>query len=217
MENAMSDPQHELQPEGGWAAPARPRLTPPPPSRQGWVFRGLSKLSRLFGRRELPRVFPVFNIHGRLFWPWLWFASRLMPYGKLPAPLREVLILRTAWNCRSRYEWGQHVEIALSVGVDAARIVALSRGPRAVQEPVEAAAVRACDQLCADQPIDEDTWHALAARFGEKLLIEMVVLVGHYRMLAGLLVNSGIALEPAMESVLVEFNRRATELLNTEH
>lgn len=58
----------------------------------------------------------------RLFWPWLLLASRPMPYGKLPAALRETVILRMAWRCRSRDERGQHEEIALRCGVSDAGI-----------------------------------------------------------------------------------------------
>lgn len=233
----MSEHQDALQPSGGWARPGeaqpgkvqsgearpgearidgtpgpRPRLAPPPPSRRGLVFRTVARVSRVFGRKELPRIFPVFNINSRLFWPWLLFASRLMPFGRLPAPLREKLILRTAWNCRSRYEWGQHVEIALAAGVSEAEIVALARGPESVDDPVDAAALRACDELCHCKLISDTTWHTLAAHFSEKLLIEIIILVGHYEMVAALLINSGIELEPTIETVLTEFNLRAAAI-----
>lgn len=211
----MKNPQDELRPSGGWASPERPRLAPPPPSRRGLMFRAVARASRLLGRKDLPRIFPVFNINSRLFWPWLLFASRLMPFGRLPAPLREKLILRTAWNCRSRYEWGQHVEIALAVGVSEAEIVNLARGPEAIGDPLEAAALRACDELCHGKLIGEDTWRILAARFSEKLLIEIMILVGHYEMVAAFLINSGIELEPSIETVLTEFNIRARTIRAT--
>jgi len=93
----------EIAPEGGWLHMETPRLVAPPPRERGWLFRSLSLLAKRLGRTQMPDVFTVFHINARLFWPWLFFASRLMPRGRLPAKVREKIILRTGWNCRSRY------------------------------------------------------------------------------------------------------------------
>lgn len=207
----MTAVEDYLQPEGGWRQPVETRLPPPPPSQRGVAFRAISGVSKLFGREELPRIFPVLNTNRRLFWPWLWFASRLMPFGRLPADLREKLILRTAWHCRSRYEWGQHVEIALSAGVSDADIVALATGHDDA-DPSHAAALRACDDLCREKLISDANWQVLAGHFKPAALVEITVLVGHYEMVAGLLINSGIDLEPSIDAVLADFNRRARDV-----
>ncbi len=200
-----------LEPGGGWAAPARIRLVPPPPAERGLLFRALSRVSVFFGRPELPNIFPVLHLHPGLFWTWLAFASRLMPYGKLDARIREKLILRTAWNCRSRYEWGQHVDLALSVGVRDAEIVDLTRGPDALGDRVEQALLRACDELCATSFVAESTWQVLSERFDRSRLVEIVMLVGHYRMLAGFLNSAGLALEAPIEEKLAAFHRRIAQ------
>lgn len=208
----MEEKQDFLKPQAGWAQPQATRIPPPLPAHRGILFRTASGAARLFGRRELPTIFPVFNIHRRLFWPWLLFASQMMPFGRLPKALREMLILRTAWHCRSRYEWGQHVEIALAAGVTDAQIVALSQGPNYLEDPVEKVAVQACDELCRSGLISEDTWQRLSDSFDDKTIIEITLLVGHYRMVAGLLINSGIALEAPIETVLQDFNTRAAAM-----
>lgn len=196
-----------LAPEGGWAAPAHERLPAPADRDRGIAFRGLSKLSRLFGRGQLPAIFPVFHINPRLFWAWLFFASRLMPFGRLPAPSREKLILRTAWNCRSRYEWGQHVELALKHGVSDADIVALATAPQTMSAD-DALLMQACDDICRQRLIGEATWAALAKRYSQPRLIEIMILVGHYEMVAGLLINAGIELEAPVEAELQAFHCR---------
>ena len=200
-----------LAPEGGWAAPAQTRIAPPPREAHGTVFRALSRVSAAFGRPELPNVFTVLHLHPRLFWAWLFFASRLMPYGRLAAPIREKLILRTAWNCRSRYEWGQHVDLALAAGVSDAEILTVARGPQAVAVPIERALLEACDQLCTRDFVEESTWCTLAEHFDHARLIEIVMLIGHYRMLAGFLNSAGLALEPPIEERLAAFHRRVAE------
>lgn len=200
-----SDP---LQPESGWAAPASPRLPAPPPRERGLLFRTVSQVSRLFGRPDLPLVFPVIHLNPRVFWGWLFFASRLMPWGRLPAPVREKAILRVAWRCRSRYEWAQHVEIALRVGVQDQEILAVTRDPDEIENEDDRLLMRACDQFRATKLIDDDTWQALSQRYSRRDLIELLMLIGHYEMVAGLLINSGIEAEPAVEETLRALYRR---------
>ena len=136
-----------LQPAAGWAGPARPRLLPPDGADRGMVFRAVSAVSGFIGRRPVPDIFSVMHLNPRLFWAWLFFASRLMPFGRLPATLREKIILRTAWNCRSRYEWGQHVVIARQVGVSDREILAVARGAVACASVEERALMQACDEM----------------------------------------------------------------------
>ncbi len=198
----------DLAPPGGWAGPAAPRLRAPPPAQRGLVFRAVSRLSRFFGRPDVPDVFSVLHLNARLFWAWLYFASRLMPWGRLPAKERELIILRTAWNCRSRYEWGQHVEIALRVGLADDEILRVTRGAGAFAGRPQQALIAACDELCRDRQIGDATWQALSAGYDSKRLIEIVILVGHYVMVAGFLNSAGLALEPPTEAQLQAFLRR---------
>ncbi len=198
----------ELMPEQGWMQTASRRLAVPAPAQRGLLFRGMSGLTSLFGRAEIPDVLTVLHLNPRLFWAWLFFASRLMPFGRLPPQEREKIILRTGWNCRSRYEWGQHVEIALGVGVSDEDIRRVAEGPAAWTVPRERALMLACDEVHRDKCIAEATWQLLAAHYSEKLLIEIVMLIGHYEMIAGFLNSAGVRLEPAMEENLQAFHRR---------
>ena len=65
-----------------------------------------------------------------------------------------------------------------------------------------------CDQLCQQRLLDEENWLALNKRYTQKQVIELTMLVGHYVMVAGLLVNAGIKLEPSSERVLQDFYER---------
>ena len=199
-----------LQPEPGWFE-ATGRLPAPVPTGRKPLFRALSGVARLMGRSEVPDVIALLGHYPRLFWPWLAFASRMMPYGKLPPVTREKLILRTAWNCRSRYEWGQHVEIGLRAGVTDAEIVAVARGPEGWAADRDAAALDACEELCRDKRVSAATWARLQARFSEEQLVELTLLVGHYEMLAGFLNSAGLGLEPMIEAELQGFYRRVAE------
>lgn len=197
----------ELVPANGWVTHSQVRLPAPPPKERGWLFRLVGKFSKLLGRADVPDVITVLHIQPRLFWPWLLFASRLMPYGKLPAAVREKVILRTGWNCRSRYEWGQHVEIALRLGVTAAEIRCLALTPEQEPKGLDRLALLACDELCQHAVISEPTWQALLAQLGRKKTLELMMLVGHYQMIAGVLNSAGLVLEPNIEQVLAEFHQ----------
>jgi alkylhydroperoxidase family enzyme len=196
-----------LQPEHGWFE-TTDRLPAPAPTGRKPLFRALSGVARLMGRSEVPDVIALLGHYPRLFWPWLAFASRMMPYGTLPPVTREKLILRTAWNCRSRYEWGQHVEIGLRAGLTDAEIVAVARGPEGWATDRDAAALDACEELCRDKRVSAATWARLQARFSNEQLVELTLLVGHYEMLAGFLNSAGLGLEPVIEAELQGFYRR---------
>lgn len=202
----------ELQPENGWMQTARPRLPVPPPAARGLLFRSVSLFAGVLGRSEMPDILAVINLNPRLFWAWLFFASRLMPYGLLPGPVREKIILRTGWNCRSRYEWGQHVDIGLNEGVSDAEILQVAQGPAAFSDPVERALMQACDEMHRDYAIADATWAVLAGTYSKSLLVEIVVLIGHYQMIAGFLNSAGIILEPDIEEKLQAFHRRVEAL-----
>src|SRR5207245_2181605 len=78
---------------------------------------------------------------------WLPFGTMMLT-GELPARDRELLILRTAWNCRSAYEWGQHVRIGLAAGVTQDEIDRVPPGPGAPGwSPLDAALLGAADEL----------------------------------------------------------------------
>ena len=199
--------QAGLRPAAGWTGAAQ-RIATPPPARRGMMFRGMSLVARAFGRSEMPDIFTVFHIHARLFWAWLFFASRLMPGGRLPAREREKLILRTAWLTRSLYEWGQHVDIGLRVGLSDADILRLAQGPEVCTDENERLLLQACDELVRDRHVADATWAQLAQHYSEKLLIEIVILVGHYVMVAGFLNSAGLQLEPSIAGKLQAFHQR---------
>lgn len=202
----------KLKPESGWVEVGRVRLPAPPVAARGFLFRAVSRLSGVLGRDEMPDILAVLHLNPHLFWAWLFFASRLMPYGRLVATEREKIILRTAWNCRSRYEWGQHVELALAAGVSDDEIQRVAEGSQAWADPHDRALMLACDELCRDRFIAEATWQILAQKYSDSLLVEITILIGHYEMIAGFLNSAGIELEPAIEAKLQAFYARIAKV-----
>src|SRR3954454_19201438 len=80
------------------------------------------------GTAGAPALFTTLARHRRLFRPWLRFASRLMPGGKLPRRDAELVILRVAHLCGSDYEWAHHERIGRRFGLSAAEIARAREG-----------------------------------------------------------------------------------------
>jgi alkylhydroperoxidase family enzyme len=133
-----------------------------------------------------PGLFATLGRHRRLFRPWLRFAGRLMPGGKLPRKDAELVILRVAALCDSPYEWGHHERIARRFGLDAEAIGRVRGGAGAGGWSARQDAIlRAVDELHESRTLGDPAWDALrAAGLSETELIELPMLVGHYEMLA---------------------------------
>ena len=161
---------------------------PPGTRRQTGLINAL--IARVIGRgagtQGPPAVFTTLGRHRRLFRPWLRFAARLMPGGKLPRRDAELVILRVAVLCDSAYEWTQHERIARRAGLDQADVARVRDGADAPGwSPRQAAILRAVDELHATRALGDESWESLrAAGLSETELIELPMLTGHYEMLA---------------------------------
>lgn len=143
-------------------------------------------------------IFATLARHPKLFKRWSDFGGVLLYAGVLPARDRELLILRTGWNCGSDYEWGQHVRIGLDAGLTPDEIAAIA-GEGAPDDPGwsanDALLLRAADELHRDATIGDDTWAALAATYSERQLIELCMTVGQYHLVAFTLNALGVQRE----------------------
>jgi 4-carboxymuconolactone decarboxylase len=126
--------------------------------------------------------------------------GRTLRAGRLSARHREILILRTGWNCRSDYELAQHYRLAMSIGMTGEDMARLRGGPEAPGwDPFEAVLCRAADELHAGSTLSDGTWAALAERYDEQQLIEVPMLVGYYHLVSFVLNALGVPLESGTE------------------
>jgi 4-carboxymuconolactone decarboxylase len=135
-----------------------------------------------------------------LFRRWLPFAGKLLS-GKLPARDRELLILRTAWNCQAAYEWGHHVAIGLESGLTREEIDRIPSGPGGNWPPSDSLLLQSADELHLEQRISDAAWEGLVARYDTQQLIELPMLVGHYHLVAMTLNALGVELEAQYEGL----------------
>jgi alkylhydroperoxidase family enzyme len=138
--------------------------------------------------------------HPELFQSWGPFGGFLLTRAQLPFEERELLILRTGWNCGSPYEWGQHARIAVNGGISREAVDRVAAGPDAEGwTEREASLLRAADELHANNVISDATWAALATELDERQLIEVCMLVGQYHLVAFMLNSVGVQPEPGLE------------------
>jgi alkylhydroperoxidase family enzyme len=113
---------------------------------------------------------------------------------------REMLILRMGWNCRSEYEWAQHVGIvgrAREHGLDPVRIAEGSRA--AGWDDFERVLLRVADELYRDTTVSDETWRRLTARFDTGLAMSAVMTASAYRAISMSLNAYGVQLDPGNE------------------
>lgn len=145
-------------------------------------------ISRVAGRvagTGPPNLFLTLARHRRLFRGWLRFAGRLMPRGRLPRRETELAILRVAHLRSCDYEFDHHVRLGRRAGLTDADLKRVVQGPDADGwSPRERALLHAVDRLHRGQDLDDTSWSTLRGHLDERECIELVMLAGHYEMLA---------------------------------
>jgi len=135
-----------------------------------------------------PAVFLTLGRHRRLFWGWLHFAGRLMPGGRLARREAELVILRVASLLGSEYELNQHRRLGRRAGLSVEEVAVAEGDPAAERLSArETLALRVAEEMVADQDISDVLWAELGRLFDDRERIELVLLVGHYAMLATVL------------------------------
>ena len=162
-----------------------PRVAPGNVREAGLLVSGFARMAGRVTGTEPPAVFLTLGRHRRLFWGWLLFAGALMPGGKLPRRETELVILRVATLTGNEYELTQHRRLGRRAGLAAEEIDRVAEGPDAEGWAArERLLLRVTDELHEKQDLSDETWAELRGHLDERESIELVMLVGHYTMLA---------------------------------
>jgi alkylhydroperoxidase family enzyme len=176
----------------------QPRIAPAQPRELRPLARLVAEVAGRVSGSGPPNVFTTLGRHPRLFRAWLRYSAQLMPLGRLPRRDTELVILRVAWQCRSAYEWRQHVSLALRVGLTPDEIAGVpGESPSGAFTERQRTLLAVCDEMLARRALSDATWNAVRARLGDRETIELCLLVGHYQGLASTLGALGIQIEPS--------------------
>ncbi len=157
-----------------------------------WAF------SRAAGRvmgTEPPAIFTTLGRTRGVFTGWLHFAARLMPFGSLPRRECELVILTVAQARQCRYEQEHHRQLGRRAGLTAAEIEALLGGPAVSTFSRREEVLRAsAEAIVAREDLTDPEWNRLRSVTSEREAIEVLLLAGHYDMLATVLTT--LRIEP---------------------
>jgi alkylhydroperoxidase family enzyme len=182
-----------------WIELSEPRIPPGRGRELGLFARALVPLMRRVSRGRSVNVFATLGRNRRFFRPWLMFATRLMPRGTLPRKDTELVILRTAVNCRARYEWEQHVGLARRAGLTREDVERVREGPAASGwGERQAAILNVVDELHRERFVSDATWLRASGHLSPEEMLELCMLTGHYEMVAMTLNSAGTPVEKAL-------------------
>jgi alkylhydroperoxidase family enzyme len=123
-----------------------------------------------------------------------------MPGGKLPRRETELVILRVAHLRDSKYEFDHHVRLGRRAGLVEADIDRVKKGPETPGWSArEQAILTVVDALHREGDIDDATWSALRHHLDDRECIELIMLAGHYEMLATFIAT--LRIEPDKRAV----------------
>lgn len=148
-------------------------------------------------------IFGTLAHHPDLLKRWIVFAAHVLSKSTLPPRDRELLILRTGWNCRSRYEFSQHAIIALSCDISPDEIL-LTKADRTdgAWSDHDTLLLQAADELHASSTLSDEVWAGLSATYDTAQMLDLIAAVGNYHLVAMFLNATRVALDDGVPDAL---------------
>lgn len=125
-------------------------------------------------------------------------GNRLLTQADLNPRFRELAIIRVSQLCGSRYEWAQHVPIALKAGLSLEQIekMATWRDSDLFTES-DKVVLAFTEEVVRDSRPKEETFRKAAQFLDETGLVELTISIGYWSMIAKFLKTFEIDLEEA--------------------
>jgi alkylhydroperoxidase family enzyme len=123
-------------------------------------------------------------------------SNALFTQTTIDPKLRELAILRTAKDCHSVYEWTQHVPAARHVGITDQQINAIDDWQNATCfNDVERLVLKFTDEVNASVKAGRETLEGLKRHLSAGEIIELLIIIGHWRQTASILETTEVELE----------------------
>jgi alkylhydroperoxidase family enzyme len=131
-----------------------------------------------------------------VFKPFNLLGGALIGKARLDPKLREIAILRTAKVTGSVYEWTQHVPMAKHVGVTDSQVAAMDQwqGASCFNE-LERKVLRFTDEVAGSVKGSREALEALKAELSPAEIVELILSIGFWGMVARLLETTEVDLE----------------------
>ena len=119
--------------------------------------------------------------------------------------LKETIIITTAREIRSQYEFSAHARLARQAGVSDETIKAIANGSApAGLSGDEELLVKYVKELVQNHKISDQTFNAVKDKFGTQRTVEITGLVGHYLLVGQILLAFEVDLPDGIEPEIPE-------------
>jgi 4-carboxymuconolactone decarboxylase len=167
--------------------PTTPRIEPDPAFlaklRERGTTRAMNVQATMWHHRNL------FRALGGLY-------EAVLVTATTPRRQRELVILRTGWNCQAEYEFGQHTLMGRDAGLTDAEIWAVTRPlSTTAWADDDRVLLQMADDLYADDMVTDETWAELSARWSVSEVFELICTSLSYRVVSGILNSTGVQLD----------------------
>ncbi|GAA2569509.1 hypothetical protein GCM10010409_53410 [Mycolicibacterium diernhoferi] len=170
--------------------PPNPRHEPLPTEDRP---KALHVLGALAHHPDLARAYFTFNGH-------------LLSGTTLTERQRELLVMRVAAVRKCGYEWAQHLFVARDAGLTDEEIGRIAYGPDApFWSPLEAAMLRAVDELIDPGAISTATWQTLSADLDTRQLLDLIFTVGGYDTLARMFGSLDLTIDDDIPALMARY------------
>jgi len=121
----------------------------------------------------------------------------------MPEALKEAVIITAAAHQKSQYEFAAHARLARQAGVSESTIKAIAQGtaPDGLSGDEELL-VRYTTELLRNHKISDATFNAVKDKWGERGVVDVTALIGHYLLVAQILAAFDVELAPGMTAEL---------------
>ena len=130
--------------------------------------------------------------------PFLRFGGAILTSLELDPRLRELAILQVAAQADAQYEWVQHVAIARAVGVSDEQIAAVEGGKletAGALAEIDRAVLRFTAEVLDGPRVSDTTFAAVNEHLSPREIVELLLTVGEYFMLARVMTTLEIELD----------------------
>ncbi|HET8943642.1 MAG TPA: carboxymuconolactone decarboxylase family protein [Dehalococcoidia bacterium] len=156
----------------------------------------------------VPGVLNVFKTvahNPRLLRAWMRMGTVLLAPGgiTLSPRLREIAILRIAQQCGSEYEFAHHIPIAKAVGLSEEEISSLQDFDESpLFSELDRALIRYTDALASMSSDASDLARQMKRWLSDRELVELSFCIGHWGMVARVLVPLEVPVDESLEATL---------------
>lgn len=147
----------------------------------------------------------IANAH-TAFRPFLRLGAAILAEGELDAKLRELAIIHVAQLSHAEYEWIQHAAIAKAVGATDEQVSAIERGEVESDcfDDTERLVLAFTTEVVRDVGASESTVAAAAECFSPREIVELLLAIGFYMMVARVMETTDLELDEPVGMAVVE-------------